>query len=91
MEGLKCSKCGFVNETYQRGALITGTRCLSCGYETLAKICNSVGELKAFFEKVSDGTALFFQDDLANLKVEAHFEKDMSRTERIKIWRGNDK
>ena len=92
MEELKCSKCGFTNETFQRGKFITGTRCLSCGYETLAKACRNVGELRVFLEKIPDGVALLFQDDLAYLKVEAHFEKnDMGTTDRIKIWRGMDK
>ena len=88
----KCIKCGFTNETFQRGQFITGTRCLSCGYETLAKICKNVDELKTFFERIPGSAAILFQDDLAYLKVEAHFEKaDIGTTERIKIWRGIDK
>lgn len=92
MEGLKCGKCGGINETYQRGDLITGTRCLACGYETLAKICRNVSELKAFFEKVPESTQVLFGDELASLKLEAHFSaNDMERTDRIKVWKGSDK
>lgn len=91
MEGVKCGKCGFLNETFQRGQFITGTRCLSCGYETLAKICKDVGELKVLLEKIPENTAILFQDDLASVKVEVHYVGDMGRTERVKIWRGLDK
>ena len=52
MQELKCIKCGALNETFQRGPLITGTRCIACGYETLAKVCKDVGEAKVFLEKL---------------------------------------
>ena len=91
MNEQKCIKCGFFNETFQRGALITGTRCLSCGYETLAKVCKSVGEIKLFFEKMSDATKVVFQDESAPIIMEAHFTGSVDKTEQVKTWQGPEK
>ena len=92
MQELKCNKCSTgIVETYQRGALINGTRCLGCGYETLAKVCKSVGEVRLFLEGMYDDTNILFQDELASLKLEAHFTGDRSKTEKIKVWKGESR
>jgi hypothetical protein len=91
-ETSKCQKCRTgINETFQRGALITGTRCLSCGYQTFAKICKNVGELRLFLEKMPDPTQVLFQDDACHLKLEAHFTGDMASADRVKVWRGTER
>ncbi len=91
MQDLKCLKCGELNETFQRGQFITGTRCIACGYETLAKVCKSAEELKTFLDKVPAVTAVLFQDNSASVKMEVHYTTDMSRAEKVIIWRGSDK
>ena len=91
MNESKCIKCGFANETFQRGPKISGTRCLSCGYETFSKLCNTVGELRLFLEKMTDDTRIVFQDDAVCVRLEAHFKEEMSRTEQVKFWQGSDK
>ena len=88
----KCIKCHIgLNETFQRGAHIAGTRCLSCGYQTYATMCKNIGELRTFLEKMPDSVIVLFQDDACTLKIEAHFTGEMSSAERIKIWRGMDR
>ena len=91
MQELKCIKCGALNETFQRGPLITGTRCIACGYETLAKVCKDVGEAKVFLEKLPEGTVLLFQDNSASIRLEAHYTADLSRAEKVILHRGSDK
>jgi hypothetical protein len=92
-EESKCLKCRVgINETFQRGQLITGTRCLACGFETFAKICGTLGELRRFFDKMPDDTPLLFQDDASSLKLEAHYMGGkMDASEKVKIWRGNER
>lgn len=92
MNETKCKKCGSpVTETYQRGQYITGTRCLSCKYETLAKSCKNVGELRLFMEKMSEDTGLLFEDETAFVMIEAHFVGEIGKAEKIKVWKGKDK
>jgi hypothetical protein len=92
MPDLKCPKCSSpAYETFQRGQLITGTRCLSCNHETFAKICKTVDEVRLFLEKMYGDAKLVFQDDGASLKLEAHFVGDMDKTEQIKVWKGLEK
>lgn len=91
MQDVKCAKCGELNETFQRGQFITGTRCIACGFETLAKVCKNISEVKAFMDKLPEGTAVLFQDNSATIRMEAHYTADLSRAEKVIIWRGSDK
>ena len=88
-----CLKCRTgINETFQRGEYITGTRCLACGFETFAKVCKTVGELRLFLEKMADDTPMLFQDDGHLLKLEAHYMGGkMDASDRVKVWRGMEK
>lgn len=91
MQDVKCAKCGELNETFQRGPHITGTRCIACGYETLAKVCKTVEEVKVFLDKLPAATAVLFHDNSATIRMEAHYTADMSRAEKVIVWRGSDK
>jgi hypothetical protein len=89
MDDLKCTKCGTgITETYQRGPSVSGTRCLSCGFTTLAKVCKTVGQLRTFIDGMGEDTYLVFGDDPACIKVEANFLGDKAKTEKIKVWKG---
>ena len=90
MNESKCIKCGFSNETFQRGNLITGTRCLSCGYETFAKGCKNLRDLRLFIEKIPDDVLVLFQDQ-ANVTLEAHYKGDIANADKLKVWPGIDK
>ena len=89
MNEMKCVKCGNgVNERFQRGEFISGTRCLACKYETFSKVCRSVGELRQFCEKLSDGALLHYEDEPFTVTLEAHFTGDIASTSKIKVWKG---
>lgn len=89
----KCLKCRTgINETFQRGEHITGTRCLACGFETFAKVCKTIGELRLFLEKMADDTPTLFQDDGHSLKLEAHYMGGkIDNSDRVKVWKGSEK
>lgn len=88
MNESKCYKCGEINETFQRGQLITGTRCLACKYETISKIVKTVGDVKTFLTNAPEGARMAFEDDAKPLRLEAHFTGDISKTEQVKVWEG---
>ena len=92
MQEVKCIKCGVgLNERFQRGDSISGTRCMACHYETFAKVCKSVGEIRQFLEKFSDGAMLHFEDEQANVTLEAHYTGEIATSMKVKVWKGSEK
>ena len=90
MDAIKCPKCNSpALETFQRGQHISGTRCLACQFETLARVCRTVDELRAFIEGLPGSAVLAFQDDQCYPKLEAHFPAQIGKTERVKVWKGS--
>jgi len=86
---VKCPKCSSAAvETFQRGDYVTGTRCLACNYQTIARVCRTVEEIRAFIEGIHGDAQVLFQDEATWPRFEAHFTDDISKTDRIKLWRG---
>jgi len=78
-----CVKCKTgVIETFQRGSNINGTRCMACGYETFAKQCKTVAELRDFIDKIQHFAPVMGEDSQA-IVVEAHFTGQIEKAERV--------
>lgn len=74
---LKCGKCSIgILETFQRGSLVSGTRCLSCGAETFTRECKTVGEVRAFLDKINESAA-------CPITLEAQFNGQIENTDRV--------
>lgn len=88
-KSMQCAKCSSPNfETFQRGPFISGTRCMGCKHETLAKIIRTVGDMRMFLDNVPEDTPLSFQDDGYFPRLELHFKEQISKAEKVKMWRG---